>query len=230
MKLADVPARVLCDERTGRVKMLVMDEGLGGAAGEGKDKSFATMLAGSLENSYKGLKFQVERPALRRAEEFPPIQRFLEIYTTAHKEQPNLVILVCQPESVVNTVPLEAFETYLVAAIDQILSQTKAHVVVVTPPPLPGHPELSLSYARVAKKTGLRKGIVVTDLYSRFMLTQDWRDLFKAETMEQPSYMLYPNQKGQWVVSQELLTSIVGKLHDELSSCVRKVSLSGSAK
>ena len=140
------------------------------------------------------------------------------------------MILVCQPESVVNPVPPEAFETYLVASIDQILSQTSAHVVVVTPPPLPGRPELARGYARIAKKTGLRKGVVVADLYSRFMLTAGWRDLFKAEEGDQPSYLLYPNKQGQLQVSQEILTSIVAQLHDELSACVRKVSLQGGGE
>jgi len=230
VKLAAAPKRALCDVRTGKVKVLVLDEGLGGNAGANQKSSYPALLAEALGKSYKGLTFDVERPAMRRGEEFPFIQRFLERYRLAVAAKPNLVILVCQPESVVNTVPPEAFETYLVASIDQILSQTRAQVVVVTPPPLPGRPELARGYARIAKKTGLRKGVVVADLYSRFMLTADWRDLFKAWEGDQPSYLLYPNRQGQLHVSQEILTSIVAQLHDELSACVRKVSLQGGGE
>ena len=69
------------------------------------------------------------------------------------------------------------------AALDQVLSLTRAHVIIVSPPPLPGRPELARTYARIAKRTGLRKGLPVADLVSEVKeriesARKIWRGLF----------------------------------------------------
>jgi hypothetical protein len=224
LSLSDVSPRRLVGRSKDVLNVLVLDEGLGGA-GSGNSGSYYRILERRMERTYQPLDVSVQRPKIELGEEFPPIQRFLEIQRHVGRSAPNLVILACQPESVVNTVPPKAFETYLVAAVDQILSQTPAHVLLITPPPLPGRPELARDYARVTKKTGLRKGLVVADLYSRFMLTGEWKSLFKAEGSSQPAYRLYPNRKGQRLVSREVFAALVGRLHRQLSAVARRQAL-----
>jgi len=229
LRLADVgqqqaPQRALYDERTGQVLAIVIDEGLAGPATSDGDSDYVRVLASMLREKYPALGFAIRRPAIRLGEEYPPVGRFLETRRHTLAAQPHLVILVCQPESAVHTEPPIAFEGYLVAAVDQILSQSRAHVILVTPPPLPGRPDLARTYAHIAKKTGLRKGLIVADLYSRFLLTEGWPDLFKASGGDRPSYYLYPNPDGQRLVAQEIFASILAHLDGKLSEAERRVS------
>lgn len=230
LKLADLileeaAPRRLWDSRTGVVRVVVFDEQLAGPGADSQQASYVNVLSRALNATYGGLRFGVERAPIHLGEEFPLTGRFIETCRYAVRVKPNVVILVCQPESVVNSAPLDIFETYMVAATDQVLSQTSAHVVIVTPPPLPGHPELSRDYARVAKKTGLRKGLAVADVYSRFMLTPNWRDLFKAPGSERRSYFLYPNADGQTLVAHEILMAIENKLGSDLAAGARQMAL-----
>jgi hypothetical protein len=57
------------------------------------------------------------------------------------------------------------------------------------------------------------------------MLTPRWEDLFKPAGGEDPAYQLSPNEKGQRLMSQEIFTSIVSGLHNELSDAARSISL-----
>jgi len=222
--MREVPARIPCDEATGKVRVLVIDEGLGGPVAPGATGHYVQMLVRRLNERYAPLEFVADRPPIPVGEEYPPVRRFLEILRHVREARPHMVLLVCQPESAVNTEPPAVFEAYLVAAVDRILSQTRAHVILVTPPPLPGRPESARTYARIAKKTGLRKGLVVADLYSRFLLTEQWQELFKAQMGQRPSYLLYPNLQGQRVVSEEISASIIARLDGELSAAARRAS------
>ena len=225
VELPDVPPRNLSSGTIHEVRMLVIDERVAGPPDAENPRGYVRVLTESLQEKYPALTFPSSRPELGLGEEYPLIGRFLATYRRALEADPDLVILVGQLESVVDTVPPEAFESYLVAAVDQILSQTRAHVILVTPPPLPGRPNLSRQYARLTKKTGLHKGLVVADLYSRFMLTSDWKELFKPFGGERPSYQLYPNREGQRIISQEVFNSIITRLHEDLSRANRKASL-----
>lgn len=225
VKLSEVPERQITSHDSAWVRVLVIDERVAGPPDSKSPRGYVRMLTRRLEESYPDLRFLSSRPNLGLEEEYPLIGRFVATQRHALKTRPNLVILVGQLESVVDTVPLEAFDSYLVAAVDQILTQTHAHVVLATPPPLPGRPRLARDYARITKRIGLRKGLVVTDLYSRLMLTPEWKELFKPYGGSRPSYQLYPNRNGQNLISRELLTSIVGRLHEDLSRAARRASL-----
>ena len=224
-----VATRALCD-RTGLVRTLVLDEALAGPAGAREQTDYTAFLRRALDRSYKDLRFRFDRPDISIDHEAAPVRRFVEMHRRMlTKPQPNIVILVCQPESVLNAVPPVEFETYMVAMVDQILSQTRAEPILVAPPPMPARPELSRAYARIAKKTGLRKGVLVVDLYSRFMLTPNWRDLFLAQmatpaAARQPSFMLYPNEEGQKLIGREIFTSIVARMHRDLSQASQAAS------
>jgi len=229
VKASQAPERKLCEPSTGDVQVLVFDEGLAGPRGRERGDNYLTMLKKLLEHSYTGLTFNIERRTTGKSGQDLPIRVFVETYKEVIASRPNLVLLVCQPEAVINGIPVEAFEDALIASLDQILTQSKAALVLVTPPPLPQRADLSRSYARVVKKVGLSKGIPVVDLYSRFLLTDRWRSLFTPGSGRQQTFQLYPNLRGQRKIARETYESIVDQLHLELSAAVRKTDFMNQA-
>ena len=229
VKAGNAPERKLCEPSTGDVQVLVFDEGLAGPRGRERGENYLTMLKKLLEHSYSGLTFNIERRTTGKSGQDLPIRVFVETYKEIMSSRPNLVLLVCQPEAVINGIPVGAFEDSLIASLDQILSQSKAAVVLLTPPPLPQRADLSRSYARVVKRVGLSKSIPVVDLYSRFLLTDRWRSLFRPGSGRQRSFQLYPNLRGQRRVAREAYESIVDQLHLELSAAVRKTDYMNQA-
>ena len=229
VKASEAPERKLCEPSTGDVQVLVFDEGLAGPRGRERGENYLTMLKKLLEHSYSGLTFNIERRTTGKSGQDLPIRVFVETYREVIASRPNLVLLVCQPEAVINGIPVGAFEDALIASLDQVLSQSKSAVVLLTPPPLPQRADLSRSYARVVKRIGLSKGIPVVDLYSRFLLTDRWRSLFRPGSGRQQSFLLYPNLRGQRRVARETYESIVDQLHLELSAAVRKTDYMNQA-
>lgn len=220
----DVPPRKLCQPSTGEVDVLVFDEGLAGPRGREGGENYLTILKELLERTYSGLKFKLRRRTVGKSGQELPIRDFVEIYREVVDSRPNLVLLVCQPEAVINGIPLDAFKDALVASLDQILTQSKAAVVLLTPPPLPQRAGLARSYSAAVKTTGLSKGIPVVDLYSRFRLTRQWRSLFQLGGGKHRSFLLHPNVRGQRHVAREVYESIVDRLHSDLSAAVRRTA------
>jgi hypothetical protein len=222
---AEAPARRICETRGGTVNALVLDDLLGGPPGRFERQNYADLLARMLAGRYPELEFRFERVGSEGDDELSPLQRFLQVRDRLTGARPNLVLIVCQPESVVNGVPLEDFADALGASLDHVLGRTRAEVMVVGPPPLPGTPDAARPYAEAAKRVGLRRGVPVVDLYSRFLLTDGWEDWFRPVGGRRPSFLLYPNETGQEAVAREVYAAVLGSFHQELSAAVRKVSL-----
>jgi len=220
----DAPARRLCEEKTGKVKVLAFDEGLAGPPGPENRGSYLRLLQELLDRAYGGLHFEIERSCTNGQGGYLPIRRFVAARRELMLAKPNLVLLVCQPEAVANGVPIDAFEHYLVASLDQILTQSRAAVVVVTPPPVPGRGDLARAYAKTAKRVGLAKKVAVVDLYSRFLLTEGWPALLEAAGERHRCFQLFPNLRGQRWIAREIYASIVDALHGELSAAVRRAA------
>lgn len=218
-----------CWSPDGTVKVLVLDELLGGPPGHPVKANYIGSLNVLLSKRYPELKFEFERSSAPGQTGRLPILKFLHVARQAQESKPNIAILVWPPQAVVDGLPLDEFESYLSAAVDQILGQTRAEVVVVTCPPLPGHPGLAFDYARVAKNVGLRKKVCVVDLYSRFRLTEDWQSLFRSERERYPSYLLYPSQRGQEEVAREIYATMLDNFHEEFSEAVRHVQMRGGS-
>jgi len=225
------PERVPYDPATGVVNVLVLDQMLGGPAGQSPETNFVGYLARLLEARYPGLDFQCRRSAPPPEADALPAAGFLHLQRLLATSRPNLVLLVLPPESVVNGVPLKEFRDYLTASLDQILARTRAEAVVVTPPPVPLAPDSSAAYARAAKEVGLRKGLPVVDLYSRFLLMENWIGLFQSLEGRYPSYSLYPNERGQEEVAEAVYAAVVEHLDGVLSAGSRRfASRSGRAR
>lgn len=223
VRATEMPPRDLCDPKSGEVKVLLFDEGLAGAVGQQR-ATYPAELLELLEQRYEGLTFTLLKPRRLSGEQFLPLQKFTAVCRELARSKPNMVIMICEPETVVKGTPTVAYERDLVASLDQVLTQSRAQPLIVTPPPLARQPELARAYGAIAKRIGMRKGVPVADVYSRFMLTEDWPRLFRRHSMRQPSFLLFPNEEGQRILAREIYTTIVGALHQELSAAVRKTA------
>jgi len=227
--LADVKAdsvehRRLCEPQSGKVTVAVCDDALAGPPNTEERGSYITLLRHLLNRTYEGLNFQTIRCSATDAKPYLPLSRFVETYRKLIRLKPNLVLLACQPQAPVNGVPLEAFEDCLVATVDQILSQSRAAVVLITPPPLPGLEHMARPYSQAVKRVGLRKGVPVADIYSRFLLREDWQALFEAPAGQRSTLLLTPNREGQQRIAVEIYASIVERLHPEFWAAARKAA------
>jgi hypothetical protein len=228
-QLPEAP-RQIAAPRPGTVRLLVFDDMLAGPPGGSAEEGFPEALAAMLKARYPALDFALSRSAVETGQEPSPLERFLHLLDVLGSARPTLVLLVCQPASVVNGAPLEDFRRCLTASVDQIQARTRAEVVVVTPPPTPGNPGASRPYARAAKQVGLQKDVPVVDLYSRFILTDGWEDLFRRDGAQAPAFLLYPNSRGQVLVARELYDTIVAGFHDELSGAARQESIRSASR
>jgi hypothetical protein len=230
LRLADVTRakaapRRLCEARTGTVSVLVLDEMLAGPAGRPERSEHASVLADLLSARYPELKFALQRVGAQGTAESSPMEELLGLCRMLTRARPNLVLLVCQPQSVINGVPVEDFEKVLSASLDQVLARTRAEAIVVAPPPIPDRPEMARPYESAAKRVGLRKGVPVVDLYSRFLLMEDWQALFRPLGSQSPALCLYPNAVGQEGIAREVYATAVENFHEEFSAAVRQMAL-----
>jgi hypothetical protein len=224
------PPRRIHEPNTGTVSVLVFDEMLGGPPGAAALDDYADLLRSLLAAQYPDLTFTIRRAPSPAEPDVLPMHRLLHVYRTMSRLRPNLVMLVCQPQSVIDGVPLAEFEKSLGASLDQILARSRSEVVVVTPTPLPGSPEASRPYARAAKQVGLRRGLPVVDLYSRFLLSEGWEELFRARGGRHPAFLLYPDERGQERVAREIYATLISSFHSDLSAAARRVSLARAAR
>jgi hypothetical protein len=72
--------------------------------------------------------------------------------------------------------------------------------------------------------------VPVVDLYSRFVLTSGWEDLFRSEGADAPAFLLYPNPRGQMLIARELYDTIVARFHDDLSTAARQESIRSASQ
>ncbi|MBM4045412.1 MAG: PKD domain-containing protein, partial [Planctomycetes bacterium] len=143
---------------------------------------------------------------------YPPLVRLSKIHSEVVTQKPDLVLLACSITDILNYLPIDKFERYLTAAVDQILSQSEAEVMLIAPPPLIINPEISKAYALIVKKVGLEKGLRVADMYTTFLLREGGLvSLYKDEMEQDPVYYSYPNRKGQELIARELYRKMFGR-------------------
>ena len=183
----------------------------------------------ALEGLYSGLRFVPRRAAAPQSAGIQPMAGFLHVASTLARSSPNLVILVCQPDTVINGTPVDEFEAALSAALDQVLVRSRAEAVLVGPPPVPGRPDASRAYAAAAKRLGLRKGVPVVDLYSRFRLMPDWEALFQPPDGQGTTYLVHPNEQGQRIIAREIMTAVTECCHEGFSAAVRHAAYWGES-
>ncbi|MFW6456998.1 MAG: PKD domain-containing protein, partial [Planctomycetota bacterium] len=217
-KSRETPPQEIYHPRTGLVRLLVIDDQLAGPADPDNQNDYIAKLIEQLNSEYPALEFVAVRPTMNLPDESSTISHFLETRRKTLESNANIVIITSQPETVLNNVPKDAFQSYLIATLDQIGSQTSAARMLVTPPPLPGLPELSSEYASIVKQVGIKMGITVGDVYSRLRLTPNWKKLFRQDASQHPSYQIHLNNNGQELVAREIFNSLIRKFGDRFSA------------
>jgi len=191
----------------GGFKVVVVDDSLAAPTGE---DSYCAMLRVMLRAA-RGKPVQVIRACrTENVSEFPPYVRFADFHEEVVARRPDVVVIVCSIEDVLNYVPIHMYERYLTAMLDQVAAMTEAQAILVSCPPLVIKGELSYRYALATKRTGIEKGVPIVDLYSMFWRMGNWRDLFRDdEYQSDPVFSLYPNAYGQRLVAKEIFHRIV---------------------
>ncbi len=195
------------------LKIIVIDDSLSPAAAEATpDHTYYGILAGLIQKHGKAKSVQIKRIGrFPQSAGYPPLVRLSRLNQDVIAEQPDVVLLVCSITDILNYLPEREFEGYLRAALDQILSQTKADVFLVTPPPLAVNPLISKPYATAAKRVAQRRDVPTVDLYTLFFLREkELRSFYQDEVDPDPVFYLEPNLKGQRLIAQEVYRIMYG--------------------
>lgn len=207
---------------TDTIQILILEDRMTRRRGN-QSREYPELLRRRLSDLYPELSFDLSFGGCGDAESNSLTERFLNVCRILEKTEPDIVIWAARPESVLNTVPPASYEAYLVATMDQIISATRAHILLTTPPPLPRNPKRSLPYSTIVKQTGLRKAAMVSDIYSRMLLIDGWKEMFKPYGSKRPAYNLHPGPDGEAVIAREISNTIIDHLHEQLSRANRQV-------
>jgi len=214
------------DSGKGVVRVLVLDEMLAGPPGKPRNATWIGALDKMLAKQYgPSLKFDVRRSCAPQKCSTLPIIKLLGLSQAVSQTRPDIVVLVWPQQAVVDGLPVATFSKFVRACVDNVLARTRAHMIIVTPPPLPAHPRESAIYARAAKTIGLATKVPVADLYSRFRLTDDWPRFFLSAQSRHSASLLYPNPEGQQQVAHEVFVTLIETLGDDLAALARKASI-----
>jgi len=191
------------------LKVLVFDDSLGPVA-PGK-KSYRDLLK---EKISEGGTRKVEMKLAGQtqgASEFPLFIRLCDFPMDVVAEEPDIIIIVCSITDVLNYVPIDMYQRYMSALVDQALAKPKAALLLVCPPPLVMKPDLSRDYAYATLQLGQLKRIPVVDLFSAFSnMGTRWKKLFQDDQYQQdPVYCLYPNSEGQRIIAEKIYQKMI---------------------
>ena len=218
LKLDDAPLRRGDMGRrfrsTGRpLRLVVIDDSLSPAAtGEAVANTYYGMLAKLIEQGLPGTEVHVIQVGrYPQSSGYLPLVRLSRLSEDVIAQKPDVVLLVCSITDILNYLPEHTFEAFLRASLDQILSQTKADVFLLTPPPLAVNKFISKPYAMAAKRVAQRRAVPTVDLYSLFFLREkELLSFYQDEVDPDPVFYLEPNHKGQRLIARELYRTMYG--------------------
>ena len=200
----------------GRRRIVVVDDSLSPAVSRSNEVStYYGMLRSMLQQRAPNAQLDVIRVGRHsNLAGYPPLVRLSKVYEDTVATKPDLVILACSIYDIHQCLPIDRFERYLRATLDQVLTQGKADVVVIDPPPLIVNPKISKSYALVARRIGLDRNVTVADVYSIFLgamaKSGGLQALYQDEMEPDPVFSSCPNRKGQALIAKELYRVIMG--------------------
>jgi hypothetical protein len=121
----------------------------------------------------------------------------------------DLVVLSIGLPDLFDRLSPDAFENQLRFIVDYLRHVRRAHVLLVTPPPVPSEPEAARPYARKVVQVGLETGAPVCDLHGLMLMRPDWRDFFRDTAEGDGAFFLYANRRGQKWMAEELGRAIL---------------------
>ena len=195
------------------LRMIVIDDSLSPAATrETEGATYYGTLAKLIQERRPGTRVDLSRVGrYDQSYGYPPLVRLSRMTEDLVSQDPDVVLLVCSITDILNYLPVREFEAFLKAALDQTLSQTRADVFLITPPPLAVNPLISKPYAMAAKRVAQRRSVPTVDLYSLFFLREkELRSFYQDEIDPDPVFYLEPNPKGQRLIANELYRIMYG--------------------
>ncbi|MEW6355838.1 MAG: GDSL-type esterase/lipase family protein [Planctomycetota bacterium] len=193
----------------GPLKIVVFDDSLGPTT-PGKN-SYRDLLKEMIsQNGGRPVEMKLAGQT-QGASEFPLYVRLCDFPVDVAAEEPDIIIIVCSIGDVLNYVPIEMYQRYLSALVDQALARPKAALLLVCPPPLVMKPDLSRDYAYATLQMGQLKRLPVVDLYSAFSnMGTRWKKLFQDDQYQKdPVYCLYPNSEGQRIIAEKIYQKMI---------------------
>ena len=124
---------------------------------------------------------------------------------------PDVIIISCDLEDLRVFTPPETLSRYFALMIHNYIANTRAKIVLVTPPPRPRKAHRSKIFATAISKIGLIHEVGLADVYQAVSLYEgDWETLFlDEENPDERVSFLYMNSKGQDIIAQTLFKAIV---------------------
>jgi hypothetical protein len=204
-RVPPLPSEKLSGE--GPCKIVVVEDSLTPAEGKGAVRTFRDILKEKLSARFPKRAFDLVRVGdLDLSAVYPPLERLARVDSDIVSAKPDIVIWACSTSDILNYVPIQTFDRYLKASVEQILAQTPAAILLVSSPPIVVNPEMGHDYAATIKKGGLLYHVPTVDLFSIFCRLEDgWKSFFQDDLNRgDPVFYLYPNTAGQELLAREI--------------------------
>ena len=181
--------------------------------GEGYDESkfYYRKLKALLEEEYPGVAAEIHRFAVKRDQlGYFPISRIVSASAEICSLDPDVILISCDQQDLFNFTPPEMLGRYFTLMIHNYIANTRAKIVLVTPPPRPEKAHRSKIFATAISKMALIHNVGLADVYQAVSLYEgDWRTLFLDEEEPDGVYYLYMNSKGQDIIANILFNTII---------------------
>ena len=189
------------------LRLTVIDDSLSPAAeAETVARTYYGKLRRLIQEAQADVQVQLKRVGrYDKSSGYLPLVRLSRLSEDVVASEPDVVLLVCSITDILHYMPVHDYAAFLKATLDQILSQTKADVFLVTPPPQAVNQEISKPYAMAAKQVAQQREVPTVDLYSLFLLREpDVQSFYRDEIDPDPVIYLEPNSKGQQLIAREI--------------------------
>jgi len=197
-------------ERAERLRVLVVDDLLSPHERGRNSGTYYEQARRLLAKRFPRCRIEVRRVGMEIFEQYPPLERLAKVPALAVETEADLVILGPGISDLRALLPEKDYETYLWALVERLLGATRAHVLLITPPPVMTNTKLSRRYAYATKRVATRFGLPVADAYSAFrMLPYPWQRLYRDPVLGDEVYYLCPTERGQRLIAERVVRALL---------------------
>ena len=183
------------------------------AGGEGYDDTefYYRKLERKLLAAYPDAAVDIQRYAWQRDQlGYFPVRRMVSAAAKVYAADPDVIVISCDQQDLFNFTPSEVLARYFALMIHNYIANTRAKIVLVTPPPRPERAARCKVFATAISKVALTHRVGLADVYQAVNLYEgDWETLFLDEVNSDGVYYLYMNSKGQEIAAETIFNAIV---------------------
>jgi len=175
---------------------------------------YYTELKTRLEREYPGVTADIRRFASKIDElgGYFPIRRLVGASAEIYDLDPDAIIICCDQRDLSSFTQPEDLGRYYALMIHNFIANTRAKIILVTPPPWPERTRAHRSkiFAAAISKLGLIHNVGLANVYQAVSLYgADWRELFRDEEQTDNVFHLYMNPEGQDIIAETLFKAII---------------------